>query len=123
MRFDKQLSAVLEDRARLRPAVIVTARGVEIKADHARWMKTTKGNIFLAVGIQPRIRERAVGYYNRGGVLRKARDFFAPEQTDSHLQTPIGRIPSSYQHKRTVRQRFYKILTIRKENVKSLKWL
>ena len=116
MKFDKELSAVLEGRVpgRMRPALILTARGVEIKADHARWMKTTKGNIFLAVGIQPRIRERRVGLYSRGGVLRKARDFYAPEEI------PREHIPTL---KRIVRQRFSKILTIRKENVKSLKWL
>jgi hypothetical protein len=110
--FNKQLSAIIENKTtgRMRPAIIITARGVEIKADHARWMKTTKGNVFLAVGIQPRIKERAV-LYSRGGVLRKARDFYAPEEIQN----------STLKH--IVRQRFSKILTIKKENVKSLNWL
>jgi hypothetical protein len=112
--FNKQLSVILENKTagRMHPAIVITARDVEIKADHARWMKTTKGNVFLAVGIQPRIVQRAVGYYNRGGVLRQARDFYAPEMKE---HAPI--------FKQIVRQRFSKILTIKKENVKSLNWL
>ena len=123
--FNKRLSTVLEDNTarRAHPAIIITARGVEIRADHARWMKTTKGNVFLAVGIHPRIKERTVSYYNRGGVLRRARDFYAPEETESHLQSPTILRVAKHQYKRIVRQRFSKILTIRKENVKSIRWL
>jgi hypothetical protein len=64
---------------RLHPAIIVTARGVEIKADHARWMKGRNGKIFLAVGIGPAIISSKPKKQNWNcGILSKARDFFAP---------------------------------------------
>ena len=156
MKFDKQLSAILENIApgRLRPAIIVTARGVEIQADHARWIKGRNGKIFLAVGIGRATLSSKPKQQNWNyGILSKARDFFAPPQfqsvgaTDSegnyitrckacglypslHVAghpracnnyTPGGKYNA---HKKLIKtRRFRKILTIHKENVRSLKWL
>ena len=81
MRFDKRLSAVLEAKTsgHMHPATIVTARGVEIKADHARWMKGRNDKIFLAVGIGPATISSKPKQKNWNyGLLSKARDFFAP---------------------------------------------
>jgi hypothetical protein len=90
MRFNKQLSAILEDmaRGRLRPAIIVTARGVEIKADHARWMKGRNDKVFLAVGIGPAsISSKPKGQNWNYGILSKARDFFAPPKYEAVNKT------------------------------------
>jgi hypothetical protein len=156
MKFNKQLSTILEDMAhgRLRPAIIITARGVEIKADHARWIKGRNDKIFLAVGIGPAIRSSKPKNKNWNyGILSRARDFFAPPRFEAISDTDsqgnyvtrcatCGLYPRHHElghpyacnnytpgnkydaHKKLIKtRRFNKILTIHKENVRSLRWL
>ena len=150
MNFIEQLSAIFEDKAqsRSRPAIIVTKRGREIKADHARWMKGKGGNIFLAVRIGPGMFEN-MSSDGRQRITHRARDFYAPpkwyeglladwvadwvepecancgEQPHQHSPHCTGYIPGHYDAHRNmiICRRFHDILTIHKENVLSIKWL
>jgi len=154
MKFNQRLAAILEQQTAggrsLCPAIIITARGVEIKADHARWFKA-KNHIFLAAGLDPTVIEQVAR--NSGGVLRQARDFFAaPRYLPTSRQDQgtgwadlkcskckfpkymhdLDGLPcdgyepgTRYDAHRLClkRQRFRKIITIRKENVRSVQWL
>jgi hypothetical protein len=127
MRFNQQLSTILENVGRLHPALIMTARGVEIKADHARWVKSLGGKVYLAVGLKPGGTEYIRNGRSALGPMHEMRDFYAPRR-----HTPVGEngwdepdedgnycadtLP-------IIRPKFQKILTIHKENVRALKWL
>ena len=134
MKFDKQLSAILEDdvAGHMHPAIIITVRDVEIKADHARWMKGYHGNIFLAVGIGPGVVKGRRSYWRSRAILDKARDFFAPplrtrlrdwDGSETDWIEPDDNGTFDARTEKIYRQKFAKILTIRKENIRSLKWL
>ena len=129
MSFNQQLSAIFENASRLRPALIMTARGVEIRADHARWIKSPNGIIYLAVGLKPGGTEYIRSGRSALGPMHEMRDFYAPRR-----HTPVGDDESGWDEPDEdggycadtlpiIRPRFQKILTIHKENVRAFKWL
>lgn len=127
MRFDQQLSTILENARNLHPASIITARGVEIIADHARWIKSSNGKIYLAIGLKPGGTEYIRSGRSARGPMHEVRDFYAPihhtqvgddgwDEPDENGYYCATTLP-------IIRPKFQKIITIHKENVRTLKWL
>ena len=79
MKFNEQLATILEARG-LRPAVITMKRGTVIEADHVRMVKTKTGRTILVVGIGPGRYEKVHRYNNPGGIVNKLRDFYGPHR-------------------------------------------
>jgi hypothetical protein len=129
MRFDQQLSAILENASRLRPASIMTVRGVEIIADHARWIKSPNGKIYLAAGLKSGGKEYIRTGRSALGPMHEMRDFYAPRH-----HTMVGDDENGWDEPDEnggycadtlpiIRPKFQKIITIHKENIRALKWL
>jgi hypothetical protein len=147
MNFEQHLLSILrESTSRLRPAVVKTARGVTIHADHARWIRGNGGHVFLAIGISPGEYQTRPRYNCRGAKnspLAHERDFYLPKkweparwQDASGWDEPICQnckknpcecgnpLPGFNAHRQAVRRcRFKKIITIQRENVKSVTWV
>jgi hypothetical protein len=127
MNFDQQLSAIFENTNRMRPALVMTARGVEIRADHARWIKRENGSIYLAIGLRPGGTEYVRSGRSARGPMLEMRDFYAPtrhtqfgkdgwDEPDKNGMYNAKTLP-------IIRPKFQKIITIHKENVRAFKWL
>jgi hypothetical protein len=85
MNFTNRLSTILETRG-LKRAVITMKRGTVIEADHVRMVKTKTGKTIVVVGIGPGRFEKIHRYNNNlGGVVNRLRDFYGPHR---YIPTP-----------------------------------
>ena len=128
--------ALLIEARNLRPAIIITRRGVTITADHARWLADGR---YLAVGFRPGLHEHEHGRKYRKGqqetALKLARDFYAPprrepvcerDEAGFCISDSWGDAQSTGYDAGTVfvsRPKFEHIITIRRENVVDVKWI
>jgi len=136
----KRLRIVSEtrNRGRLRPATILTRRGVVIEADHARIINHPKtGTQILIMGITPGVYPRWAGRYQRIGAQRasligRMRDFttlgeYIPcercGQDETGWAEPDPETGRYNAHKEYIwNNRFKVIMTAYMTNIKDIKW-